>query len=401
MIVCTFTFSSFSPFSITMTIAQSSLINTPIVIVEASDDDQRNTPNSEISFSLMDPTLPFTIDSAGLLLTRSTAPDLEAGVYTVVVIISDNGIPSLNTTATITIDVAPPNFDAPRFQDNLTFSILENRISMGDVFSFEVSDRDVGSEGDVGFTLLQSEFSDNFTVTKSGRNEGTLTYNGGPGFDRERLSNFTLSIRATDQGNVMFRESTDAVIYVTIDDANDNPPVFVGAPYNASVSENAAVGTSIARASATDLDLGTNADIAYSLDYNGGEFDIDTVSGIITVEGQLLVANQSLYLISVVASDGIFEARTNITITLIEVNDNAPRFTPLPQSSVMVPENTAVGTVLMNISVSDDDTGVNGLAVLSLEQDGDMFDHQAYSEPNQFYIFLSRPLDFEVSYESD
>lgn len=390
----------FNPFSSNVVIALSSPVGLSIINVTATDGDQANTENSVVFFALEDPTLPFAIDSiSGLLSTRQEDPDLIAQTYTIEVVAEDRGTPPLSSTGTIIVNVAPPNFFSPAFPPDLMGLINENDSPMGVLFSFVVTDDDTGSEGEVSVVLLPRDFSSNFTISNSPVTGGTrvdISYLGGPGFDRELINNFTLYLLATDQGNQLFRKSMMGTFLVEVVDANDNPPVYVGAPYSTMVSEGAQVGLVIATVRATDADEGTNAAIGYSLNFNGREFVIDSESGNISVDGPLLVSDRDFFQIQIAASDGVFTVNTYINITITEVNDNAPQFNPLPPPTVTFPENTPVGTTLLNVSVSDADTGISGEAMLSLLQTEDIFGSGMYST-NEFYIYLQRIVDFEVS----
>lgn len=56
------------------------------------------------------------------------------------------------------------------------------------------------------------------------------------------------------------------LVQLEIRDINDNPPIFVNAPYRASVDESAPVGTTVySGISATDLDTGSNKEIEYAI----------------------------------------------------------------------------------------------------------------------------------------
>ncbi len=386
-----------------MTIAQSSPLNTPIINVTAVDNDEADTPNSAITFSLVDTSLPFSIDStSGLLATSEISPELLAQVYNIMVVATDGGGPALSSTGTITVDVAPPNFRSPQFQADLSVTVVENDNSTSDVaFQFNIMDGDAGDEGAIQLVFLPSLYSNNFTATQSAPTaDGTTVvrvfYTGGPGFDREALRNFTLPVRATDQGNPLFRRSTDAELFVSVEDVNDNPPVFVGAPYSEMVSENAAIGVVVATVAAVDDDEGRNAEITYSLDYAGAEFRINETTGDILVDGSLLGFVQQPITIPLSASDGMFMTTTNITISVIDVNDNSPQFTPPPPETLTIPEDTEVLITLLNISVSDADVGLNGAVVFSIEQDGSVLSQGSYQAANEFFIALNEPLDAEV-----
>lgn len=377
------------------TVAQSTPPDTPIINVTATDGDEENTPNSEISFSLLDTSLPFEINASSGLL--STGPGLMAQNYSVVVIATDNGIPPLQSNGMIIVTVAPPNSHSPVFPSDFTASITENTNTTGNmsltIYTFEVTDDDVGPEGEVELTLLPSQYSVNFTLVSGA--QGTLSYNVNQlGFDREMIENFTLPIQAVDQGNVLFRRTSEALLFVTVEDVNDNPPVFVDTPYMAMASENASVGTSVFTVRAVDDDEETNAMIAYSL-VNSSDFTIDPDSGVISVAGNLTV---SVFNITVSAYDGAFSSNTLITIMVVEVNDNPPQFIPPLPTDVTLPENAEVGLVVLNITASDADTGISGEVVLRLSQEENVFGVESYpNSTSEFFISLNEPLDFEVS----
>lgn len=53
---------------------------------------------------------------------------------------------------------------------------------------------------------------------------------------------------STDQNPVF------ATVKITVKDVNDNPPMFVGAPYSGTVLENASLGMTVMRVTAVDKD---------------------------------------------------------------------------------------------------------------------------------------------------
>lgn len=377
-----------------ITIAQSAEIGTPLFVVMATDNDLTNTPNSAVSFKLSDPTLPFAIDPTLGNISVSGAIS-DPGNYSIDVEASDMGTPQLTSVGTFVVIVAPPNFHAPMFPADLVVSFDENDVPVTPVFEFDVTDNDdpSGVEGQVTITLLPSEFSANFSLTQTG-NRGQLYVVSS--FDREEIANFSLSVRAVDNGNPMFRRSSDATLSVWIIDVNDHPPEFVNAPYAVTVREDAPAGYSIFQASATDNDVGTNAEIRFRLDSNSGVFSIEPVSGNLTVQGTLHRATVPFYMITIIAEDdgspNTLSSVTTINITVSEVNDNEPIFDPLSQENITLPEDTDPGFVLVNVSVTDADTGLAGLFDLSLDQTGNVFGLDRYS------LILNSAVDYEVWY---
>ena len=379
-----------------ITIAQSSPEGTELFVVNATDADEPGTPNVNITFSLDDPTLPFLIDPESGNLT--TAPNPDVRTYNVVVVASDAGTPSLSSSASFFVTVAAPNSYEPEFMDDLEFSLVEEQVDTDVVFTFTVQDLDVGEEGRVTLSLLPGDYSDAFNLTYSsevgGITRGQLFQV--ESFDREMITNFTLSVRAVDQGNELFRRTSEATISVIVADINDNSPAFIESSFTARVAEHSNISTFVVQIVAEDDDTGSNAEILYKIDPDVAEFIIDPVTGNITVNAENLDRRlQSSYSFNVTATDRGDEPLSNTTtvvVSVTEVNDNPPFFDPLPPNTIMIPENTQPGYVLFNISVEDNDTLSAGEVTIVLVQTGNIF---ALTEDNQ--LILNEAVDYEVS----
>ena len=56
----------------------------------------------------------------------------------------------------------------------------------------------------------------------------------------------------------------EATVYITVEDANDHPPVFVGVlPYEFRIRENVAEGFIVGSVNVTDVDAGQNERVRY------------------------------------------------------------------------------------------------------------------------------------------
>lgn len=82
--------------------------------------------------------------------------------------------------------------------------------------------------------------------------------------DREVQSAYQVTVRASDRG-APTRLSSFANVTVTILDVNDNPPVFEHRDQLVTVPEDVALGTEVLRVHAASKDIGTNAEITYSI----------------------------------------------------------------------------------------------------------------------------------------
>ena len=184
--------------------------------------------------------------------------------------------------------------------------------------------------------------------------------------DYKQEKRFVLTVTASDSGG----RSDTAFVYVNVSDANNYAPVFENAPYSVSVFEDAPVGTTVLVVSATDSDVGQNAQITYSLGSeddgaegrDAPEFVINAQTGAITTTKPLDREHMSGYLLTVTAKDGgvpPLSDTTDVEISVTDVNDNAPTFDTM-QYQGAVREDVLIGTSVIKITATDIDVGLNG-----------------------------------------
>lgn len=70
--------------------------------------------------------------------------------------------------------------------------------------------------------------------------------------DRETQEEHRFKVRAVDGGG----RYCQADIHITVEDVNDNPPLFSSDPYTITVFENTETGTFVAKLQANDADAG-------------------------------------------------------------------------------------------------------------------------------------------------
>lgn len=167
--------------------------------------------------------------------------------------------------------------------------------------------------------------------------------------DYKQEKRFILTITASDSGG----RTDTATVNINITDANNFAPVFENAPYSTSVFEDVPIGTTVLVVSATDSDVGINAQITYFLNEESlnslgtsEPFAINPQTGAITTIATLDRESVSAYLLTVTAKDGgnpSLSDTTDVEISISDVNDNAPQFkVPLYQASI--PEDALIGT---------------------------------------------------------
>ena len=142
-------------------------------------------------------------------------------------------------------------------------------------------DNDRGANGNITYSIVRSPVqTEQFAVDPVNGRVLTAIQ-----FDREALNGdrrIPVTVKAADQGTPQSLES-HCTFWVMINDVNDNEPQFDSPSYSTSVSESSmTVDRRVFAVRATDADHGLNAEIAYSLVHNPGEFfRIEADTGII------------------------------------------------------------------------------------------------------------------------
>ncbi|XP_014679222.1 PREDICTED: cadherin-related family member 1-like, partial [Priapulus caudatus] len=160
--------------------------------------------------------------------------------------------------------------------------------------------------------------------------------------DYERLQDPVIELQVTARERSTPQHlSSVAVVTVTVEDRNDNAPVFSQPSYDVSIPENVLGGATVVVAAATDADSGDfgTRGIRYRLFGNGAErFVVDEVTGVVEVatcdtpgSGNCLDydAGSATYQLFVAAADEAGGGRSTVaplTVRLTDVNDNRASF---------------------------------------------------------------------------
>uniref|UniRef100_A0A8C2J4R7 Protocadherin 9 n=1 Tax=Cyprinus carpio TaxID=7962 RepID=A0A8C2J4R7_CYPCA len=157
-------------------------------------------------------------------------------------------------------------------------------------------------------------------------------------------------------------------IKIIVKDTNDNAPMFPSPVINISIPENTLINSRFAIPSATDPDTGPNSVHKYELLNGQSAFGLDIVE---TPEGEKwpqLIVQQNLdreqkdtYVMKVKVEDGGNPQKSStaiLQVTVTDVNDNRPVFKE-GQIEVHIPENSPVGTSVVQLQATDADVGAN------------------------------------------
>ncbi|XP_010764715.1 cadherin EGF LAG seven-pass G-type receptor 3 [Notothenia coriiceps] len=294
-----------------------------------------------------------TAGGSGLLSLALPLDYKQERRYVLTVAASDR---TLHDTCQVHINITDANTHRPVFQSaHYSVSVNEDRPPGSTVVVISATDDDVGENARITYFL-----EDNIPQFRIDTGTGAITLQAE--LDYEDQMTYTLAITAKDNGIPQKADTT--YVEVNVNDVNDNAPQFLSTRYQGTVSEDAPPFTSVLQISATDRDAHTNGRVQYTFQ-NGedgdGDFTIEPTSGVVRSVRRLDRESVPFYELTAYAVDrGIPPQRTpvHIQVTVLDVNDNAPVF-PADDFEVLVKENSAVGSVVAQITATDPDEGTH------------------------------------------
>uniref|UniRef100_U3K0S8 Uncharacterized protein n=1 Tax=Ficedula albicollis TaxID=59894 RepID=U3K0S8_FICAL len=329
-------------------------VGSTVVVISATDDDVGE--NARITYYLEDSVPQFRIDPDSGAITLQAQLDYEDQVtYTLAITAKDNGIPQKADTTYVEIMVNDVNDNAPQFvSPHYQGMISEDAPPFTSVLQISATDRDAHTNGRVQYTFQNGEDGDgDFTIEPTSGIIRTVRR-----LDRENVPVYELTAYAVDRG--IPPQRTPVHIQVTIQDVNDNAPVFPAEEFEVLVKENSIVGSVVAQITAVDPDEGPNAQIMYQIvEGNIPEiFQMDIFSGELTALIDLDYETKPEYVIVVQATSAPLVSRATVHIKLIDQNDNSPvlkNFQILFNNYVSNKSNTFPSGVIGKVPAYDPD----------------------------------------------
>ncbi|KAH9519408.1 hypothetical protein Btru_075465 [Bulinus truncatus] len=274
--------------------------------------------------------------------------------YILQVVAEDGG--GLQGTGTVTVNVLNVNDNAPKCS-HVIFTANVNETQNGNgpfVLIPSLGCTDVEDGTSLNYTLSQSPGS-HFTI----QNQAIQLINNT--LDYETATSHTLSVTVSDNGTPSL--NITVVIYITVLNMNDGPPVFPAiAPVH--ILETANIGAVVVVVNATDPD-GSDpvfGDPQYTIISGDptNRFTIGLVSGELALKRMLDYEMEKAYTLVIQAKErgDFYSSTTNVTILVDDVNDELPFCDPNFIFS-SVAENETANYLIATLNCSDKDAGTN------------------------------------------
>ncbi|XP_069061932.1 protocadherin-23-like [Pleurodeles waltl] len=202
----------------------------------------------------------FSLDAATGLLTLSSRLDHEAEkYYSLTVVASDNGVPSLSSIQSFTINVFDVNDVTPSFQQQFyEASVSENRDPGEFIIKVEAVDADSGVNSLLSFEILPGIGYKLFNISSETGEMVTSST-----LDRETQEIFRIKVLVKDAGTPSLSSTT--IIMCTVLDENDNAPRLLLPSATIHIQEYHEPGV-ILTAMAVDQDAGNNGSVQYMIE---------------------------------------------------------------------------------------------------------------------------------------
>uniref|UniRef100_A0A8C4GD65 Cadherin 6 n=1 Tax=Dicentrarchus labrax TaxID=13489 RepID=A0A8C4GD65_DICLA len=359
----------------TGSVPERSDIGTSVMQVTATDaDDSMYGSSAKLVYSISQGHPYFSVDpNTGVIRTALGPGDMDREQrehYQVVIEAKDMAGQrgGLTGTTVVNITLTDVNDNPPRFTQSIyQFRVPESSKSGTPVGRIKATDRDIGKNAEMYFTIVSGDGMDMFDIsTDRDTQEGVITVS--KPLDYEKKQSYTVEIQVQNtqlDPRFMSAGSKDmATVRIGVEDV-DEPPLFDKASYLMEVKEDAAVGVAVGSVSAMDPD-GARSIVKYSIDRRT---DMDRLFNVYPGNGSVFLLRSldreesAWHNISIIATEFsksmVFgHAVLLIYIRLLDINDNAPTFATVYETFVC--ERTKASQRIQTVSAVDADEPSTG-----------------------------------------
>ena len=296
----------------------------------------------------------FSVDGNGAI-TVNNERDFESGLRPAFIVRVDDaagdlvGLVSVRVTVT-DINEAPEYTSAPATawvaeDAQGGHAVMTDSTESGVALVIAATDEDDGDS--VSYSIVDS---DGAAVPFEVSDAGAVTVKGNNALDHEGTGSYAVVITASD-GTL----GTPHNMTITVGNSNE-APYFVNPTLEVDVEEDTAVGEEIASYTAGDAD-GNVLTFSLKNQDDTQHFSLDGQSGSLTIAQELNYEEQTVHLVEINVTDpDEATAEIQLTVNVINVNDNYPQWNNMPPSqNLSAVENTVRGTVLSNYGATDAD----------------------------------------------
>ncbi|KAM4675298.1 protocadherin gamma-C5-like isoform 4-T4 [Discoglossus pictus] len=256
------------------------------------------------------------------LVTSGYLDREKVSQYTVQLIASDLGSPSLHNHTTIILNISDINDSPPTFLQPVYNAFIKENNDPGSLLcTVSAFDPDEGANAALIYSIAEMQTGGSPVSSFVYINSANGNIYAQRSFDYEQFQVLQITARVEDSG--IPKLFSNASIYIFILDTNDNIPTILYPQYSGelnakeTIPKSASVGHLVTKISAVDLDSGHNAWLVYSLVEPANQilFQISAYTGEIrTLRNLLETDNTEQYIVISVSDHGEPALSTTVSI---------------------------------------------------------------------------------------
>ncbi|XP_068181908.1 protocadherin gamma-A2-like isoform X14 [Antennarius striatus] len=323
-------------------ISENAKVNTVVTMINIEDRDSGE--NGDVKCFISE-NIPFTLKASNnnfySLVTDSDLDRERSSEYNITVSCSDEGVPSLSSSVTLTLQISDVNDNAPVFErSSYEAYIVENNTPGLSVFTVKARDADWNQNARVSYILEDSSVNGVPVSSYVSVSADSGVIHAVRSFDYEQIRDFHFRVRAQDGGSPPL--SSNVSVKIVIQDQNDNPPQVLypvqtgGSLVAEMVPRSADVGYLVTKVVAVDVDSGQNAWLSYKLQKatDRALFEVGSQNGEIRSIRQVSDKDAVKQRLTVIVEDNGQPSRSATVIVNVVVADSFPEvlseFTDFP-----------------------------------------------------------------------
>uniref|UniRef100_A0A672GDZ0 Cadherin domain-containing protein n=1 Tax=Salarias fasciatus TaxID=181472 RepID=A0A672GDZ0_SALFA len=265
------------------------------------------------------------------LVTDSDLDRERSSQYNITVTCSDEGVPSLSSSVTLTLQISDVNDNAPVFgRSSYEASIVENNTPGLSIFTVKATDVDWNQNARVSYILEDSSVNGVPVSSYVSVSADSGVIHAVRSFDFEQIKDFQFLVKAQDGGSPPL--NSNVTVKILIQDQNDNPPQVLypvqtgGSVVAEMVPRSADVGYLVTKVVAVDVDSGQNAWLSYKLQKatDRALFEVGLQNGEIRTIRQVNDKDAVKQRLTVIVEDNGQPSRSATVIVNVAVADSFP-----------------------------------------------------------------------------
>ncbi|MBU2912870.1 cadherin domain-containing protein [Reichenbachiella agariperforans] len=300
--------------------------------------------------------LPFSMDPVSGALTVTGAINYEAATqYAFDVKVTDDGTPSLSSTQSLVMAVTDEN--EPPSDVTLSEIFISENLDVGSlVGELEVDDQDASER--FSYEILATENQQDHTYFELIDNQLITKKQ----IDKESLDSYSLDVRVRDKAG----HQLEKTLFVFVTDQNEQPRAY---DTLWTVSEEHAVGMLVGQIEAYDPDAGQQLSYELRSTLSDLPFEMDPVTGAVSLTEVLDYESRSDYYLSVsIVDDGVpsLEEVISLHVRLTDINEAPTRILISGQTLL---ENRNSGALVGTLETLDaDQVDFHSYEIIQIDQ---------------------------------